>query len=320
MAAARRQTWRASGLTLAAVGFITAGTLVVLPGAAYLIHERRHTLAIPITLCALGMAIALYAWRFGLHPRIRADDSGIRIANPLRRYRFEWEEITVIAPGPNGLIIASPDQRTEAWCVQKSNYATRRGLRRRADEVAGRLLDLLDLHDPPVSDDATGLRLRRARPGEEELLTRLERAANETALRHIFPPEQYPYPVDAVRARWQRVLQNRQLRTRVLELLGAPVGFVAFSDDTIAHLGVVRHQTRRGFGSALLEYATEQIFDGAATQAQLWVLSQNVAARSFYRHFRWQDTDDHRRSEYPPHPEEMLMVKANPRAPRHSRS
>ena len=73
-----------------------------------------------------------------------------------------------------------------------------------------------------------------------------------------------------------------------------PVGFVAFDDDTVLHLGVVPDQTRRGYGSALLEFASLEIFAGGAREASLWVLADNEAARAFYRAHGWTETGERR--------------------------
>ena len=174
----------------------------------------------------------------------------------------------MIAPGENGLVIGTEDDVAEAWCIQKSNYAARRGRFTRADRIAHELLDILDLHDPPLEDEETGLRIRRARPDESRLLTRLERAASEDALTHIFPPEEHAYPVVAVTRRWRRTAR-RPARP------GAHPGVVRHPGratsrsmpTTIRHLGVVRHQTRRGYGSALVEFASLEIFAGGAREA-----------------------------------------------------
>ena len=66
----------------------------------------------------------------------------------------------------------------------------------------------------------------------------------------------------------------------ILELFDTPVGYVAFDATTIRHLGVVRHQTRRGYGSALMEFASLEIFSGGAREAELWVLVDNEPARA----------------------------------------
>ena len=106
--ARRRQTWRAAPLTLAIVITFGVVSVVVIPVLAYLIYQRTHGYVLPAVLLVLTVAVVLYAWRFGLHPRIVADERGVRVVNPFRRARFDWEEITVVFPGENGLVIASP--------------------------------------------------------------------------------------------------------------------------------------------------------------------------------------------------------------------
>ncbi|HEY5821192.1 MAG TPA: GNAT family N-acetyltransferase [Propionibacteriaceae bacterium] len=314
-----RRSWRASAATLVVVSIFALAAGVAVPLLAYLIYSRDGTPWIPIGLGVLTVLALIYAWRFGLHPRLLATESGVVVTNPFRRHEFAWDEITLIAPGENGLIVGSEDEVAEAWCVQKSNYAARRGRFTRADRVAHQLLDILDLHDPPLEDAETGLRIRRARPDEGRLLTRLERAASEDGLAHIFPPEQFPYPVTAVTRRWRKLLHDRSTRVYVLELTDSPVGFVAFDSATVLHLGVLPHHGRRGYGSALLEFASREVFDGGAGHASLWVLTDNDAARHFYRSHGWQDTDDRRECPYPPKPEERRLTKKNPSAPRRSR-
>ena len=314
-----RRAWRAGPVTMFFVGLfaITAG--LVIPTLAYLIYRAEQTPWIPGLLVLLTVMALLYAWRFGLHPRLRATDAHVEVVNPFRRHSFDWDDITLIAPGENGLIIGSADDVAEAWCVQKSNFAARRGRFTRADRIAHQLIDILELHDPPLEDEETGLRIRRARPDEHRLLTRLERAASEEALSHVFPPEDYPYPVNDVTRRWRRVLRDRFSHVHLLELFDAPVGYVAFDDDTVLHLGVVPHQTRRGYGSALIEFACLEIFSSGVGGASLWVLAENEVARAFYRSHGWTDTDDRRKAEFPPYPEEIRMTRRNPSAPRRSR-
>ncbi len=314
-----RRVWRAGPATLVLVWIFALAAGVAVPVLAYLIYQQGGTPWIPGALVLLTVLALVYAWRFGLHPKLRVDAETVQVVNPFRRHEFDWDDVTLIAPGENGLVIGTEDDVAEAWCIQKSNYAARRGRFTRADRVAHELLDILDLHDPPLEDEETGLRIRRARPDESRLLTRLERAASEDALTHIFPPEEHAYPVVAVTRRWRRLLVDRHVRVHILELFDTPVGYVAFDATTIRHLGVVRHQTRRGYGSALMEFASLEIFSGGAREAELWVLVDNEAARAFYRSHRWTETDERRKSEYPPHPESMLMKRRNPSAPRRSR-
>ncbi len=314
-----RRVWRAGPATLVFVWLFALAAGVAIPVLSYLTYRAERSPYIPGLLGLLTVLALLYAWRFGLHPRLRVTDRTVEVINPFRRQSFDWDDVTLIAPGENGLIVGSKEAIAEAWCVQKSNYAARRGKFTRADRIANQLLDILELHDPPLEDEETGLRIRRARPDESRLLTRLERAASEASLGHLFPPEEFPYPVTEVTRRWRRLLHDRFTRVHILELFDAPVGFVAFDAETVLHLGVVPHQTRLGYGSALLEYASLEIFSSGATEASLWVLVGNEAARAFYRSHRWTDSADRRQSEYPPHPEEIRMIRKNPAAPRRSR-
>jgi ribosomal protein S18 acetylase RimI-like enzyme len=313
-----RRVWRAGPMTLLLVSAFALAAGVIIPILAYLIYQNDSTLWLPALLIVLTVLALLYVWRFGLHPKLTVTDQYIEIVNPFRRHSFDWDDITVIAPGENGLLIGSEDAAAEAWCVQKSNFASKRGRRTRADRIADQLLDIVELHDPPMEDEESGLRIRRARPDESRLLTRLERAASEDALAHIFPPMQHPYPASAVARRWRRVLRDRLMHAYLLEVRESPVGYVAFDGDTVHHLGIVPEQQRRGYGSALLEFACLEIFAAGAAEAFCWVLTDNHVARAFYRAQGWSETGERRRSEYPPHPQSLQMSHRNPHAPRRS--
>ena len=311
-----RRVWRAAPGTLAAVVVFTviaAGAVVAL---AYLIYRREGSPWIPGALALLALLALLYAWRFGLHPRLVADDDGVHVRNPFSSRSFAWSEITLVAPGENGLVIGSDDGVAEAWCVQKSNASIARGRFTRADAVAHELLDALELRDPPLEDSATGLRIRRARPDEARLLTRIERAAGEEHLEHLFPPEEFPYPVREVTTRWRRLLHDPAARVYVLDKEDDALGVIAFSGPEVLHLAVVPHRTRLGYGSALLDFAVRQIHDSGEHEAGLWVLDGNAGARAFYRRHGWTETGQRRPCRYPPNPEELRMVKQVRRRPR----
>ena len=313
-----QRVWRAGPVTLILVSAFALAVAVIVPVLAYRIYRNGSALWLPLLLIVLTVLVLLYAWRFGVHPRLRVTDQDVEIINPFRRHSFQWNDITVIAPGENGLLIGSEDDSAEAWCIQKSNFASRRGRLTRADRIANQLLDVVEIYDPPFEIEETGARIRRARPDESKLLTRLEREASEDALAHVFPPEQYPYPTASVARRWRRLLGDRLMHAYLLELPDRPVGYVAFDADTVHHLGVVPDQTRRGYGSALLEFACMEIYGGGSREALCWVLTDNHAARAFYRALGWTETGERRNSEYPPHPQSLQMMRRNPHAPRRS--
>jgi ribosomal protein S18 acetylase RimI-like enzyme len=317
--ARRRQTWRASPVTLALVVAFLAVSVIAIPLLAYVIYRREHGSLLPGILIALTVLVVLYAWRFGLHPRIVADDGGVSVVNPFRRVGFDWDEVRVVFPGENGLVVASPRVRAEAWCVQKSNTAIRRGRHTRADVIAADLLGLMDSHDPDATEAADGSRVRRARPDEVRRLEQMERAASEAALAHIFPPEDYPYPTEEITRRWRRLLRHPEVKVRVLEADQEPVGYLAYDDERVRHLGVAPQHVERGWGSRLLDYACDDIFGNGAKEATLWILADNKRGREFFRSQGWEETDQRRECEFPPYPDELRMIRRNPAAPRRSR-
>jgi len=319
MTVSSRRVWRAALPTLLIVGIFAGWAGIALPVLAYLIYRREQSLVLPLVILALAVLILLYAWRYGLHPKIWTRGHVLRIDNPFRRYEFDWDDITLIAPGENGLVVASEEQVAEAWCVQKSTAATKKGRLTRADRIASSLLDILEMYHPPISDEETGLRIRRARPHESALLTRIERATSKACLAHIFPADTFPYPTNAVAKRWRQLLHDRSSRVHVLDRLEKPVGYVAFNADTILHLGVDPKHQRRGYGSALLEFASLEIFDAGMSEAQIWVLVEDHGARAFFRWHGWRDTADRRDCRYPPQPLQLKIVRRNPSAPRRSR-
>ena len=312
------RVWRAGPATLVLVSLFALVAGLAIPVLAYLIYKNGGAPWLPALLIVLTVLALLYAWRFGFHPRLKVSDQDVEIINPFRRYQFDWDDITVIAPGENGLLIGTEDRAAEAWCVQKSNFASRRGRLTRADRIANELLDVVELYDPPFENEETGVRIRRARPDESQLLTRLERAASEPALAHVFPTEQHPYPVTAVATRWRQLLSNRLMHAYLLEVDDSPVGYVAFDADTVHHLGVVSDHTRRGYGSALLEFACMEIYAGGAREAFCWALADDHTARAFCRTLGWSETGERRKSEFPPHPLSLQMMRKNPHAPKRS--
>lgn len=312
-----RRVWRVSSGTLVVVWAFVVVAGVGIPTLAVLAWLRSGELWVSVVLVVLAVAALGYGWRFGLHPRLIATVAGVEVVNPGRRTEIAWDDLTVIAPGENGLVLSTEDRRTEAWCIQKSRSATRRGRSTRSDRIVAELEDLRDGFDPPLEDEQTGIRIRRARQADLDLLTSLERAASEDGLRHVFDPARYPYPSEDVRRRWRRLLRDRQVHVRVLEEYQTPVGLVAWdATGRLRHLAVAPRSVNRGHGSLLLQLATEELMATGVRELSLWVLEENRRARGFYRSRGWRDTEERSTSEYPPHPSEVLMVRTNPSAPR----
>lgn len=312
-----RRLWRVAPPTLVGVWVFVAAAGLGVPTLAVLAYLRSGDLVISVFLAVLAVAAVVYGWRFGLHPRLTAGPDGVEVVNPGRRTEIGWDDLTVIAPGENGLVLGTEEARTEAWCVQKSRTAMKQGRTTRADRVVAELEDLQDRFDPPLEDEETGLRIRRARQADLDLLTQLERAASEASLGHIFNPAVHPYPTEDVRRRWRKLLRDRRVHVRVLEEYGRPVALVAWDGQgQLRHLAVSPRYANHGHGSLLLQYTTEELMAAGPAELWLWVLEDNKEARGFYRSRGWRDTDERSDSVYPPHPVEIKMVRTNPSAPR----
>ena len=327
MEQARRRVWRASRTVLVLVSVFALVCLIGLPALALVSWRSGHDLWVPVLLAALALLGLLYCWRFALHPRIIAGQEQLVIKNPLRTHRFSWQEIAVVQPGANGLIVAGPEFRAEAWCVQKSARDLRHERPARADRIGDEVWEWWQRQHPPIEVRGQ-YRILRARPGLEVQLAALERSASIDALGHIFPGQRFPFPIETVTERWRDVLQDPSKQTFVARTVDPgtsqedrPIGVVAHSANAVLHLAVAPDDQRHGCGAMLLRCAEAEIFgDPNMTEASLWVLEDNLRAVGFYSDHGWRDTDNRRRSPYPPKPPELRMIKSNPRAARRSRT
>ena len=240
-----QRVWRAGRATLTIVSIASVLTVAALLVLAYLLFADERPMVLVVGLTVLAIALLIYIWRMVWHPRLVSAGTQLIVHNPLRTRVFEWSEVTLVQPGQNGMIIGTDRDQVEAWCVQKGRAAAKRGHRTRADQVADELWTIWDEVDPPMIDEKRGLRIRRARPNETQLLTRMERTTNEHALAHIFPPKRFPYPTADVSRRWQRTLAERQVRVRILEVGDTPAAFIAYDHETVPSRGAApRHPAR----------------------------------------------------------------------------
>ena len=137
---------------------------------------------------------------------------------------------------------------------------------------------------------------RAATPLDAEALTDLERDANLVALAHVFPDT--PYPADEVRARWERVLLDPEVR---VDVCGPPTRL-----DAYVVLG-------RSPCSDTWRYVPR---DGGAgwpagrssappASSRLWCLVENAPRPRPLRALGWQPTGREQSAEWPPYPREM---------------
>lgn len=149
------------------------------------------------------------------------------------------------------------------------------------------------------------------RPATEQdvlALAELERDANLVGLRHVFPPEQYPFPFDAVLSRWQLVLEDPTAVTLVVddpEHQHRLDLYLAYDDATVRHVAVRPERWGEGLASAAMRLAAADMASRGTEVARLWVLEENHRARRLYEHLGWTADGARREAPWPPHPAEL---------------
>lgn len=139
----------------------------------------------------------------------------------------------------------------------------------------------------------------------------LEREANLVGLGHVFPPERYPFPDDAVLTRWRLVLDDP---SAVVLVADHPTGrgliaFAAYDDETLRHLAVHPDHWGEGLASAAIETVLHAMDLRGATAASLWCLEENHRARRLYEYLGWRPAADRREAPWSPHPIEMRYTR-----------
>jgi GNAT superfamily N-acetyltransferase len=144
--------------------------------------------------------------------------------------------------------------------------------------------------------------IREARPDEAEALAAIQRDASLAALAHIFPPERYPFPIDAVRERWRDALADPAMTVFVAEQDGEAVGVAACRPEWLDGLYVVPAGWGQGVARRLHDEALARLLEGGSARCHLWVLEHNDRARRFYERLGWRENGETRVVPFPPNP------------------
>src|SRR4051812_13755625 len=131
------------------------------------------------------------------------------------------------------------------------------------------------------------MEIRSATSADQVTLVDLQRRASLAAYGHIFPPEQFPYPLAAKDDWWRALLVDESATVIVAEVDSHIAGVVVVTGHVIQTLYVAPERWRRGIGRALLDHACKQIADAGHTVAQLFVMEANLRARSLYESVGW---------------------------------
>jgi GNAT superfamily N-acetyltransferase len=150
--------------------------------------------------------------------------------------------------------------------------------------------------------DAQKRRIIRAAARDVDVCFGIARAASLAGFAHVFPPELYDYPADAIRADWVAALADPDAETYLAFEGDLPVGVVSVSDGTMQTLYVLPELWGMGVGSALHDAALERLRALGVREARLWTLVENGRARAFYERRGWRLTGRTRVVPFPPRP------------------
>jgi ribosomal protein S18 acetylase RimI-like enzyme len=154
--------------------------------------------------------------------------------------------------------------------------------------------------------------VRPAGPDEADTLLAIQREAAVDAFAHIYPPERYPFPDDAVREVWAEALSDPGVEVYVAEVDGVPAGAVSVGKGFLSTLYVLPAHQGSGLGSALHDLAVERLREQGFDEARLWTLEGNDSGRRFYERRGWSLTAETRVVPYPPNPIDVQYVKTLP--------
>ncbi|MFD6163342.1 GNAT family N-acetyltransferase [Nocardia sp. NPDC060256] len=140
--------------------------------------------------------------------------------------------------------------------------------------------------------------LRAAGPPDATALARIQRDAELAAFSHIFPPDRYPYPFEAVVAEWDQARTDARIITA--ESAGRIIGVVAANPGHLRSLYVSPPHWGTGIAQLLHDNAIDA--ETNTDQWQLWVLKDNNRARRFYERQGWHADGRTKPLDYPPHP------------------
>ena len=136
-----------------------------------------------------------------------------------------------------------------------------------------------------------------------DALLRVQSEGATAGLGHIFAQEQYPFPVERVRSRWEGELADPGMNCFVvLDAAGERVGFAATRGNEFLHFGTALST----WGSGLAGLAHDEVLEHLVAQgfdhAWLRVFEANERARRFYARRRWVPTGERSESGFPPNP------------------
>jgi tRNA dimethylallyltransferase len=233
------------------------------------------------------------------------DEVRAAVAGPISATARAVHGLADFAELPRGEAVAAYNQRVRRYAAYQRKWMRRiAGLApiradRPAAETAAEIVERL--HGDPL--------LRPARAEDAESAFQVQRAASLAALAHIYPPDRYPFPDDAIRERWKEAISDTNGDVIVAHRAHRIVGVAAAKEGWLDGLYVVPEEWGTGVAARLHDEAMRSLAEAGATQARLWVLEGNRRARRFYERRGWRLDGSERVVPFPPHPLDVGYTK-----------
>ena len=143
--------------------------------------------------------------------------------------------------------------------------------------------------------------IREARPNEAETLAEIRRDAARSSCPRLYRPELYPFPLEAVRARWAEAVEDPELTALVAEWKASPQPWGCRA-EWLDGLYARPEHWGRGPSPGATRRGVHCLRKGGSRRCHLWVLEANDQARGFYERLGWRETAPRGWSPFPPHP------------------
>jgi diamine N-acetyltransferase len=145
--------------------------------------------------------------------------------------------------------------------------------------------------------------LRPMTAADLDALLPVQREAAQVAFAMVYPQDEFPFPTDAIRQRWERELADPDIACFViLDSEREVAGFAAIHGAQFLHFGTALRQWGTGLAGAAYSEVLRHWRAHGHRRAWLRVLEDNVRARRFYERRGWQPTGERERSAFAPFP------------------
>ena len=130
----------------------------------------------------------------------------------------------------------------------------------------------------------------------------VQREGAIAGLGHIFPQEANPFPVERIRERWAREIDDPGIDCFAVVDDGRVAGFAATRGAELLHFGTAVDTWGTGLAGEAHDALVQHLGDQGHAVASLRVFEENERAVRFYVRLGWRDTGVTSRTTFAPFP------------------